>query len=182
MLFSKSSPRPRHQRRQVGATIVLAACALASTSLGALTLGSESAGAASTTVILHFYQKQTALTFYNASGVAIEGYPPVGGHVREDDVDYVGTFAHHANKVSVSDHLYCTVISAPANATCAYEFAIGGSLIYADDLHGNLASSSPTTSFPVTGGTGQYAGVTGTSVGTSIGNTNNSNIVITLHR
>jgi hypothetical protein len=34
----------------------------------------------------------------------------------------------------------------------------------------------------VTGGTGKYVGVTGTSVGTSIGNTNNSNIVITLHR
>ena len=62
MLFSKSSSRPRHLRRQAAATIVLAACALGSTSLGALTLGSESAGAASTTVILHFYQKQAALT------------------------------------------------------------------------------------------------------------------------
>ena len=181
MRFSKKRPAPQRVRRHLGPTLVFAGCALGSTSL-ALMLGNQVAGAARTatsTVVLHFYQVQTSLTFYNASNVVIQGYPPVGGHVREDDVDYVGNHAHHAKNFSVSDHLYCSVISAPANATCAFEFAVGGSLIYGDDLHGNLASSSDT--FPVTGGTGKYAGFTGTAVGTPIGKSNNSDIVITLH-
>jgi hypothetical protein len=181
MLFSTTSTTPQRLRRHLGATLVVASCVLASSSL-AVGFDSGSAGAAraaTKTVVLRYYQVQSSLTFYNAANVAIQGYPPVGGHVREDDVDYVGNHTTHASKVSVSDHLYCSVISAPANATCAFEFAVGGSLIYGDDLHGNLASSSDT--FPVTGGTGKYAGLTGTAVGTPIGTTNNSDIVITLH-
>jgi hypothetical protein len=181
MLFAKNHSRRPRLRRDVGATF-LVGCALA-TALTVLTLGSEVAGAAraeTSTVVLHYYQVQSSLTFYNASNVVIQGYPPVGGHVREDDVDYVGNHTRHAEKVSVSDHLYCSVISAPANATCAFEFAVGGSLIYGDNLHGNLASSSET--FPVTGGTGKYAGYTGTAVGSPIGKSNNSDIVITLHK
>jgi hypothetical protein len=188
MLFSKNSAGPRRMRQHARASIMLAGVVLGSTSLGALTLGSGAAGAARTatsttatsTVVLDFYQVQSSLTFYNAADIAIQGYPPVGGHVREDDIDYVGNHAHHAKKVSVSDHLFCSVISAPANATCAFEFAVGGSLIYGDNLHGNLASSNDT--LLVTGGTGKYAGYTGTAVGTPIGNSNNSDIVITLHK
>jgi hypothetical protein len=182
MLFSNKSTGPKRSRQHLGAKLVLASCALGSTSL-ALTLGNEAAGAAraaTSTVVLHFYQVQTSLTFYNASNVAIQGYPPVGGHVREDDVDYVGNHSEHAKKVSVSDHLYCSVISAPANATCAFEFAVGGSLIYGDFLHGNLAGSSE--SFPVTGGTGKYAGYTGVSTGAPVGKSNNADITITLHK
>jgi hypothetical protein len=129
--------------------------------------------------VLHFFQKQTALTFYNASGQVIQGYPPVGGHVRQDDVDYVGNHSHHAKHWSVSDHLYCNVVSAPATADCFGEFATGGSLIYSDNLTVNLANSG---TLAIDGGTGNYAGDSGKYSSTTIGNSNNSDVVLTLHK
>jgi hypothetical protein len=62
-------------------------CAASTILLGALALSSGAAGASTSPTILHFFQKETSLTFYNASDQVIQGYPPVGGHVREDDVD-----------------------------------------------------------------------------------------------
>jgi hypothetical protein len=151
---------------------------------GAISLGSQAfsdgpAGAAST-VVLHYFQKQTTLTFFNASGAAIQGYPPLDGHVKEDDVDYVGNHSHHAKQWTVSDHLFCTVVSAPASGDCFSEFAVGGALIYLDNFTVNLAA--PSGAISVDGGTGKFAGYTGSATITSIGNTNNSNVVITLHK
>jgi hypothetical protein len=154
-------------------------CAASTILLGALFLSSGSAGASTSPTILHFFQKETALTFYNASGQVIQGYPPVGGHVREDDVDYVGNHSHHAKHWSASDHLYCNVVSAPATADCFTEFATGGSLIYTDNLSGNLANSG---TLAIEGGTGDYAGYTGTYASTTIGSSNNSDAVLTLHK
>jgi hypothetical protein len=155
-------------------------CAAGTLLLGALALSSGSAGASTSPTILHFFQKETALTFYNASGQVIQGYPPVGGHVREDDVDYVGNHSHHAKQWSATDHLYCNVVSAPATADCFTEFATtGGSLIYADNLTVNLADSG---TLAIDGGTGNYAGSSGTYASTTIGSSNNSDAVLTLHK
>jgi hypothetical protein len=172
---SKGSPRWRPVTRAL-----LAGCAAGSISLSAQAFGGGAAGAASSSVVLHYFQKQAALTFYNASGVVIQGYPPVGGHVKEDDLDYVGDHSHHAKAWTVSDHLFCTVVTAPAMADCFMEFAVGGSLIYTDNLTANLAGNVPTT--PVDGGTGKFAGFTGTVTTTAIGNSNNSDLVVTLHK
>jgi hypothetical protein len=162
---------------------VLAAAVAATTGLGALAIGAgapDAAAATGATVVLHLYQKEIVTTFYNASDVVIQGYPPVGGHVKEDDEDFVGSHLHHAKRSTVSDHLYCTVVSAPANALCFTEFAIGGSLIYSDNVPINLAASSG--AIPFDGGTGQYAGYSGQVISTSIGNSNNSDLVVTLHK
>ena len=176
-----------HQRQQSRSTrrhpirrALSAGCAASTILLSALALSSGAAGASTSPTILHFFQKQTTLTFYNASGQVIEGYPPVGGHVREDDVDYVGNHSHHAKHWSVTDHLYCSVVSAPATADCFAEFATGGSLIYADNLTVNLASSSGTLA--IDGGTGSYAGYSGTYSSTTIGSSNNSDVALTLHK
>jgi hypothetical protein len=158
---------------------LLSGCVASTILLGGLALSNGSAGAATAPTTLHFFQKETALTFYDASGQVIQGYPPVGGHVREDDVDYVGNHSHHAKQWSATDHLYCNVVSAPATADCFTEFAAGGSLIYADNLSVNLASSG---TLAISGGTGKYTGYSGTYTSTTIGSSNNSDAVLTLHK
>ncbi len=116
--------------------VLLSGCAASTMVLGALALSSGAADASNSPTTLHYFQKETKLTFYNTSGQVIEGYPPVGGHVREDDVDYVGNHSHHAKHWSATDHLYCNVVSAPATADCFTEFATtGGSLIYCGQPH-----------------------------------------------
>jgi hypothetical protein len=159
------------------------AATLAATLAGTLATQAPSAapaGAAPSSIVLHLYQKSGVTTFYNASNVVIQGYPPVGGHVKEDDEDFVGNHLHHAKRSTVTDHLYCTVVSAPANALCFTEFATGSSLIYSDNAPINLAASSGP--IPFDGGTGQYAGYSGQVLSTSIGNSNNSDLVVTLHK
>jgi hypothetical protein len=53
-------------------------------------------------------------------------------------------------------------------------------LIYADNFATNLAGNDYT--IPVNGGTGRFAGYSGSVTETTIGNTNDSNVVITLHK
>jgi hypothetical protein len=172
----KKPSRPTRGRRVRKAA---SGCAAGTILLGALLLSSGSAGASTSPTILHYFQKETALTFYNASGQVIQGYPPVGGHVREDDVDYVGNHSHHAKQWSASDHLYCNVVAAPATADCFTEFATRGSLIYADNLSVNLADSG---TLAIDGGTGMYVGYSGTYASTTIGSSNNSDALLTLHK
>jgi len=167
-------------RRRPAAKALAAGCALGSLALGATGLSAGPAGASSSTIVLHFYSKAVVNTFYNADNDVIQGYPPVGGHALENDVDYVGTTTHHAKTPAGTDHLYCTVISAPANGVCSIEIAIGGNLLYSDNVPTNLAANSGPV--PFDGGTGKYAGYSGTAVETSAGNSNNSSIVITLHK
>jgi len=181
MTFSHAAKTPgTHSRRRAAAMLALAGCSLGASALGALSLAGGDAGAAPATVVLHYFQKGGTSYFFNALSQPITGYPPVGGHVREDDVDYVGSHTHHAKSGTVTDHLYCNVVTAPATAACFAEFAVGSSLIYIDNATVNLASGAGT--LPVDGGTGQYAGYTGTAASTSIGNSNNSDLVITLHK
>jgi hypothetical protein len=159
---------------------LVAGCAAGSLMLGVQAFSGEMAEAASATMVLHYYQVQTDLTFFNASNVAIHHYPPLGGHVKEDDVDYVGSQASHGATSTVSDHLFCTVVSMPANARCFAVFAAGDGLIYADNFATNLAANNGT--IRVDGGTGRFAGYTGSLTDTTIGNTNNSVVVITLSK
>jgi hypothetical protein len=175
MSFTKSLPR---------LAAALVGCLVASLTgiLAVQALAVVPAGAASSTTVLHFYQQEVVTTFTNASNVVIQGYPPVGGHVIENDIDFVGNHSHHAKRATTSDHLYCTVVSAPANADCFLEFATGSSLIYADNFPTNLANSSATASAPINGATAKLAGDTGQVTITSIGNSNNSDVVISLHK
>jgi hypothetical protein len=176
----KAQPLNRWGRRHPMREALLAGGAAAAILLSPLALGGGAAGASTPPAVQHFFQKEATLTFYNASGQVIQGYPPVGGHVLENDVDYVGTHSHHAKNSTVTDHLYCNVVSGPATATCFAEFAIGDSLIYMDNLTVNLASGAGTLA--VDGGTGTYAGYSGSVATSPIGNSNNSDIVLTLHK
>jgi len=177
--YERRSNRSTRRRHPIWSAL-LSGCAASTILLSAVALSNRAASASTSAIVMRFFQKQTTLSFYNASGQVIQGYPPVGGHVREDDVDYVGNHSHHSKHWSVTDHLYCNVVSAPATADCFAEFATGDSLIYADNLTLNLASSSGTLT--IDGGTGNYAGYSGTLSSTAIGNSNNSDLVLTLHQ
>ena len=181
MLLNRKSPAATSSTKLGQAMkLLVAGCAAGTLCLGAQAFMAESAGATPSTMVLHYFQVQTALNFYNAVNVVIHHYPPLGGHVREDDVDYVGDQAHHAATWTVSDHLFCTVVSMPATARCFGQFAIGGALIYADNFTVNLAANDG--AIPVDGGTGNFAGYTGSITETSIGNTNDSDLIITLRK
>ena len=182
MLLNRKSTAARSSTRLGQAMkLLIAGCASGTLSLSAQAFMAESAGANPATMVLHYFQVQTALNFYNAANAVIHHYPPLGGHVREDDVDYVGDQAHHAAKWTVSDHLFCTVVSLPATARCFGQFAIGDALIYADNFTINLGPASD-GAISVDGGTANFAGYTGSITETSIGNTNDSDVVITLQK
>jgi hypothetical protein len=171
----KSPGRFSHTMR-----LVVAGGAAACLSVGFQSVGAEMADAAPATLVLHYYQVQTALTFSNASNVVVHHYPPLNGHVLEDDVDYVGNQSSHATTWSVSDHLFCTVVSMPAKAKCYAVFAGGSGIIYSDNFAINLAGNGDT--IPVNGGTGRFAGYSGSLTSTTIGDTNDSVVVISLHK
>ena len=135
MLFS-TKPTALKNSARFGQAMRTARCGLRGRPLmlGVQAFSGEMADAAPATMVLHYYQVQTDLTFYNASNVAIHHYPPLGGHVKEDDVDYVGSQASHAATWTVSDHLFCTVVSMPDNAQCFAVFAAGDGLIYCGQL------------------------------------------------
>jgi hypothetical protein len=186
-----SHPKNTHEQlgrrlpRRRGLTVGIAVAFAGSLGLGAgVTAVSQAAAAASghssSPTVIHLYQVQSSQTFYNASDAVIQGYPPVGGHVKFDDVDYVGNHSHHAKAWTVTDHTFCNIVAAPATANCFYEFASGDSLIYVDNFTTNLASSATSDSFHIDGGTGRYAAYSGTVAATAVGN--NSDLVLTLHK
>ena len=181
MLFSEKSTALKGSARFGRAVRTLVAgYAAGSLILGAQAFNGEMADAAPTTMVLHYYQVQTAGTFTNAANVVIHQYPPVSGHLIEDDVDYVGNQSSHAATWTVSDHVFCTVVSMPANAQCFAVFAAGDGLIYSDNFSTNLAGNHGT--IPVDGGTGRFTGYTGSLTDTTLGNRNDSLVVISLHK
>jgi hypothetical protein len=165
----------RHSR------LILCVAALGLPVLGGLALagGSAPAGAAGST--LHFFSKNTSETITTATGapLAASASPAAGDVLETSDLDYVGTHSHHAKSWTASDHLVCSLTDATGDATCFGEFAVGGSLIYADGVSTNLEGSG--NSVPVSGGTGAYQRVTGGAVTSKeVGKTNNSDVTITL--
>ena len=172
---------PERSTRRHPVRLLVAGCALGALPLGAFVCASGGAPAGASPPPLHVFQKESVLTFMNAADDVIQGYPPVGGHVLENDVDYVGNHSHHAKRPTMTDHVFCTVVTAPATADCSFVFATGDSLLYSDADSVNLAGGGP-ASIPLNGGTGTFAGDSGTAVSTTIGNSNNSDVVLTLHR
>jgi hypothetical protein len=163
--------------------VLLSAAALGLPVLLGLALagGSANAGAAGST--LHFFSKNTLQTITNSTGtpIASSTAPAAGDVFESSDLDYVGTHTHHAKSPTASDHLVCSLTDATGDATCFGEFAIGGSLLYADGVSVNLAGTGNSTSVPLSGGTGEYQNVTGgTVVSKEVGKTNNSDVTITL--
>jgi len=141
--------------------------------------GSPDAGAAGST--LHFFSKVSYQSITDANGkpVPSSASPAAGDVFVTDDLDYVGNHTHHAKNWTVSDHLVCSLTDSSGDAICFGEFAVGGSMLYADGASVNLAGNNVVQ---LTGGTGAYRNITGGTVtSTQVGKTNNSDVTIVLH-
>ena len=144
---------------------------------GALSLGVTTAAASARTVTLHFFEKETSTAFFGADGKPAApptGAPAAGARFITTDEEFVGNHAHHAKRYSATDHIACTFSATPGVAICSAQLAVGGSMLFADDV--SVDFSQNTVALNITGGTGIYKNAHGTSVSTNIGNTNNSDI------
>ena len=142
------------------------------------------AHAAKTTTLKVFF-KTTSESFTNPNGKAVSNSnpPAVGAILFATDNAYPGTAKHHTAAYTGTAFLYCTVTkvvsSSNVQATCDGVAAIGGSMITSISTQ-NVASSSPTSVYPIDAGTGKYLGATGTVKTTAVGSSGNSNAVITI--
>jgi hypothetical protein len=168
-------------------SLIKAAAALLSVgAIAAVAIGSASAK--TSTLTLHFFQKGVSFRLTDAAGnpLPTNAIPTVGSVFDASDVDYVGNHKHHAKKSTASDHIRCVFETVPTTPTgtatllCDGAIAIGGSMLLAD--HSTAAGSQSSTTVQINGGVGKYKGYHGTATSTSIGNTNNSDLVVKIHK
>jgi hypothetical protein len=140
--------------------------------------------AAAKTTVLHFFSKAVYSRLSTASGTPLpsSATPVVGDRLSSADNDYVGNHKHHAKLPIASDRISCTFtsITGPISGTalCDGTFALGGSMILADDFVLNFGTEL--TRVKITGGTGRYLHVHGTVVVVGVGKSNNSDITATV--
>jgi hypothetical protein len=159
---------------------VIAAASLAGASASAF-----GAHAAKTTVLKYFF-KSTGQSFTSPSGkpVSNSSPPAVGDTLFATVKGYAGNAKHHAANWTGSAFLYCTVTkvvnpNSNVQATCDGVVAIGGSMVTSISTQ-NLASSAPTSVYPINAGTGKYLRATGTVKTTAVSSNGSSNAVITI--
>jgi hypothetical protein len=161
--------------RRLAALGVLALAALvAATSPAAAAPGRQHAGK---TVVLRYYSVVASFVYTRADGTVVEQPPQnaaVGDHFDVTELAYKGTHSKHAKKWSATSHTTCVFESVKGAPTCDGQSAVGGNQLL---LFHTPAGSAPA----VSGGTGRYAGATGTVAMTEIGDTNNSDVVVTVH-
>jgi hypothetical protein len=134
-------------------------------------------------VTISYYSVSTEMNMYTQNGQLItdpNATPVVGDYFVGTDNDYVGTQANHSMDVAATDHLFCLIVQAPADAVCSGQIAMGTSMIFADNAMQNFSSNSTSQTYRITGGTGAYQGAQGTVTSTEIGTTNNSEFMITV--
>ncbi|MGA2007146.1 MAG: hypothetical protein ABSH27_06250 [Solirubrobacteraceae bacterium] len=148
--------------------------------IGALCAVAIPAASASTATTLHFFEKNLGSTFTDPSGHPVGNSktpPPSGSAANSTAIGYVGNSAHHAKAPSASSHLACVVTTFP-KAVCFAQFAIGGAMLLANQFTVSLAGSeSPFSTVKINGGTGEFAGASGTVQTTPAGK--GSNVTIT---
>lgn len=128
------------------------------------------------TITLHFYSVVTGLTYTRPDGT-VAAHPPqkpeAGGKLDISELAYAGSHQSHAKKWTLTSHTTC-VFTAKGAPTCDGQTAIGGNQM--------LFFHTPAGGAPVvSGGTGRYAGATGTAAMKTVGNGNNSDVVVVVH-
>jgi hypothetical protein len=144
---------------------------------GGMALFAGGAGAGSSSETLHFFAKSESESLTNAFGQPVQVEAAHDQYV-DTDLDYVGTHSSHAKNWTASDHEFCSFTTV-TSADCFGEFAIGGSMVFADNF---TLNSSSTGTVAITGATGQFAGDTGTISMKSIAKSQNSDVTIVLHK
>jgi hypothetical protein len=164
--------------RRLAALAAIGACALAGTTAPALAGGTASPAhkQAGKTMTVRIYSVIASLVYRNADGT-VATHPPqkpeAGGQLEIIENGYSGTHKSHSKKIVATSHTVCVFKSAKGEPTCDGQSAIGGNQLL---LFHSPAGSGTT----VVGGSGRYLGATGKATATQIGNTNNSDVVITV--
>jgi hypothetical protein len=177
--FQRMEERMRKQ-------LVTSAAVAGMSVLGGLAIFSGSAGARSSTTTLHFFEKSITQNLTTASGqpVSAQTAPVVGDHADITMLDYVGNHSHHAKNWTATSHVFCTVTAVTAQGpsfTCDGEYAIAGSMIYANNFSVNGAA--PSNVVQISGGTGYLQGASGTVTSQSYSaNSNNSDTTLVIHK
>ncbi len=170
---------PARPFRWLAGSAAIGLCALAAAAAPALASGSARPAQrhSDTTITLRYYSTVVSLVLVKADGTVVQQptqAPAAGDRLEILELAYKGTHARHAAKWSASSHTTCVFKDASAAPTCDGQTAVGGSQLV-------LFHTPSDGDAVVSGGTGRYAGATGTVVSKEIGNTNNSDIVVTVH-
>jgi hypothetical protein len=166
--------------RRLAGIVAIGVCALALTAGSAAANGHSRPAhqrAAGKTVTLRFYSEVVSFVYRLADGTVAPQPPqnPAAGDQMEiTELGYKGNHAKHAKRWSVSSYTLCSFKSANGAPTCEGASAVGGSQLL-------LFHTAPGADPVVNGGTGRYAGATGGVKLTAIGDTNNSDVAITVN-
>ena len=167
-----STPRISTARR-LAAIAALGLCALSMTAGQAFAKPAQRHSG--TTITLHFYSVVQTLVHTSADGTVVPMSQAIaaGDRLEITELGYKGTFKKHAKQWSTTAHTICTFPSAKGEPTCDGQGTVGGNQMV-------LFHSAPGGGTQVSGGTGRYAGATGSVTSKDAGN-NNSDITIVVH-
>ena len=146
-------------------------------------------GVSSTPQALHYYSVSTANLQFGPDGKAItdpNAAPSSGDYFVSSDENYTGNHTHHDKTVAGTDHLVCVLTAfsqsaQTATAICDGGIAFGDSMLVAERQTVQLSNAQSVT-VNLTGGTGRYAGVHGTVQSSSLANSDNSDITVTISK
>jgi hypothetical protein len=169
---------PRIARRLAGIG-ALTLAALAAAAVPALAGDAAKHAPRTTTLVLRFYSMTTSFTYTTAAGKAIAkppDHPAAGDRIELTDLDYKGSHAHHAKRWTASGHTLCIFGADGGAPTCDGQAAIGGDQLLLFHTPGGGQGGATV----VGGGTGRYAGATGTVDMSEIKGTNDSDVIVTV--
>jgi hypothetical protein len=147
----------------------LLACALAIAATAAVATPAH----AGQTKTLRFFEKATDVSLTTSDGTPKD--PSAGPPAAGDILDVAGTLyrgdhRNHGSRPVGTDHTRC-VFTGPDSGTCQGEAAIGNALLL-------VRSALSDDQFTIWWGTGAFRGVSGTGTTKSVGDTNNSDVVL----
>jgi hypothetical protein len=128
---------------------------------------------AAQTRTLRFFEKTDTVRLTTADGTPKDiskGGPAAGDILDASGVLYRGNHRHHSRGVVGTDHTRC-VFTGPDSGTCQGEVALGNSLIL-------VRSDLTDDSFTMWWGTGRFKGVEGTGTSKTVGDGNDSDVVV----
>ena len=164
----------RHStHRRLAALAAIGVCALAA---GAGPAAADPARAhAGATITLHFYSVVQSLVHTTAAGTVVPMSQGIaaGDRLEITELGYTGTFKKHARQWSTTSHTICVFPSAKGEPACDGQGTVGGNQMV-------LFHTAPGGGTTVSGGTGRYAGATGSVTSKDAGN-DNSDITVVVH-
>jgi len=142
---------------------------------------SPPAGSATTSTTLRFFTKATISGHFHEGGAVVpETTAPIpGDFLIYQATDYLGTDKRHATISNGSSNVVC-VFNADGTATCTVTISVGTSLLFCDAVPAAFPGGV-LGALEVTGGTGQFKGEVGSVVPTSVKNSRNYDLVVTVH-